>query len=558
MGHRHLFGTPQLFEMDNDQNPSPLHAEHSLIPLGWTGAADTGGSGFPIENLPAGGINFTSQRRSSNEYSSSSSSTESSHRNIGQRGNEYCSTNITMEIPHHQVTTTGPTYDPILHPTAGGSTWPAPHNYADQPSSSHHRHLSHGFGSSSVTSTICDISGPCKRKRAEVSAVFENGSSSRHYNATNTPDVSLSLDLPSEKPQHWAWDPMSAASTYGGSNLSIGEEHSQRNVRGRIALDLEQDLPQPHLFSNPSRRLPSTGRPVGQNGTVDSTGVSRGATTHEWNYIPVSSVAQGRLIPSDTSGFSHVTNQFSVGSSSSSGSQEICRYNHDQPFRRTPIVPPQTHILPHIQGVRGRSNLAQRTFHAYETASTHPHRGYVPATENAMHSMSDNHSRHLRSLSAVGWRRPDRSERLGLPHPRLHSATGGIDAHARFVEGISMLERSVMYGSRSLLDQHRDMRLDVDNMSYEELLDLGERIGTVNTGLSEDVISKCLIETICCSFDQSQDEGSCAICLEDYKDKEVIGAVKNCGHDYHIGCIRKWLSMKNACPICKSPAVKDE
>ncbi|KAI3834022.1 hypothetical protein MKW92_053558 [Papaver armeniacum] len=121
-----------------------------------------------------------------------------------------------------------------------------------------------------------------------------------------------------------------------------------------------------------------------------------------------------------------------------------------------------------------------------------------------------------------------------------------------------MLERSVMYGSRSLLDQHRDMRLDVDNMSYEELLDLGERIGTVNTGLSEDVISKCLIETICCSFDQSQDEGSCAICLEDYKDKEVIGAVKNCGHDYHIGCIRKWLSAKNACPICKSPAVKDE
>lgn len=134
----------------------------------------------------------------------------------------------------------------------------------------------------------------------------------------------------------------------------------------------------------------------------------------------------------DTSGFSHVTNQFSVGSSSSSISQEISGYNHDQPSRRTPIVPPQTHNLPHIQGVRGRSNLAQRTFLAYETASTHPHREYVPATENTMHSMSDNHSRHIRS--AVGWRRPDRSERLGLPHPRLHSATGGVDAHARFVE----------------------------------------------------------------------------------------------------------------------------
>lgn len=28
-------------------------------------------------------------------------------------------------------------------------------------------------------------------------------------------------------------------------------------------------------------------------------------------------------------------------------------------------------------------------------------------------------------------------------------------------------DQSMVYGSRSLFDQHRDMRLDVDNMSYE-------------------------------------------------------------------------------------------
>ncbi|OIT35850.1 e3 ubiquitin-protein ligase mbr2 [Nicotiana attenuata] len=38
-------------------------------------------------------------------------------------------------------------------------------------------------------------------------------------------------------------------------------------------------------------------------------------------------------------------------------------------------------------------------------------------------------------------------------------------------------------------DRHRDMRLDVDNMSYEELLALEERIGNVNTVLSEETIS---------------------------------------------------------------------
>lgn len=114
-----------------------------------------------------------------------------------------------------------------------------------------------------------------------------------------------------------------------------------------------------------------------------------------------------------------------------------------------------------------------------------------------------------------------------------------------------VVDRAAFYGSRHTRDQHRDMRLDIDNMTYEvsiifsaivlfpslftgevliiygkwwlpnnlgnvwsmqELLALGDRIGNVNTGLSEDSISKCLSEAIYCSADQNQ-EGSCAICL---------------------------------------------
>jgi hypothetical protein len=30
-----------------------------------------------------------------------------------------------------------------------------------------------------------------------------------------------------------------------------------------------------------------------------------------------------------------------------------------------------------------------------------------------------------------------------------------------------IVERASLYGSRNMLDQHRDMRLDVDSMSYE-------------------------------------------------------------------------------------------
>lgn len=44
---------------------------------------------------------------------------------------------------------------------------------------------------------------------------------------------------------------------------------------------------------------------------------------------------------------------------------------------------------------------------------------------------------------------------------------------------------------------------------------------------------------------------------EEYKIEEELGKVKNCGHEYHVDCIKKWLLIKNACPICKAPALPD-
>lgn len=103
-----------------------------------------------------------------------------------------------------------------------------------------------------------------------------------------------------------------------------------------------------------------------------------------------------------------------------------------------------------------------------------------------------------------------------------------------------MVDRSSFYGSRHLFDHYGDMRLDVDNMTYEvccnlidpcvfsfgqfqlkltenfcvqELLALGERIGNVNTGLSEGMISNCLVEKTSSSTDHDLEEASCPICL---------------------------------------------
>ncbi|CAI9772300.1 unnamed protein product [Fraxinus pennsylvanica] len=130
-------------------------------------------------------------------------------------------------------------------------------------------------------------------------------------------------------------------------------------------------------------------------------------------------------------------------------------------------------------------------------------------------------------------------------------------------EHVSALETSLfLSGLSHHYDQHRDMRLDIDNMSYEELLALEERIGTVSTALSEEELSKCLRKS-CYQAVPSEvwDTGSlgddndtkCSICQEDYLFGDEIGKL-GCQHGYHVACIEQWLRLKNWCPICKVSA----
>ncbi|XP_062192403.1 E3 ubiquitin-protein ligase MBR2-like [Phragmites australis] len=105
-------------------------------------------------------------------------------------------------------------------------------------------------------------------------------------------------------------------------------------------------------------------------------------------------------------------------------------------------------------------------------------------------------------------------------------------------------------------DRHRGMRMDIDDMSYEELLALGERIGTVSTGLSDGALSECLKRSLYVpTISTSHEDGDikCIICQEEYfSGVEVAKMV--CKHYYHITCIQQWLRQKNWCPICKSVA----
>ncbi|KAL8225825.1 hypothetical protein R6Q57_018382 [Mikania cordata] len=157
---------------------------------------------------------------------------------------------------------------------------------------------------------------------------------------------------------------------------------------------------------------------------------------------------------------------------------------------------------------------------------------------------------------------------LGLPHIS-RAMTPGSEGRGRLVseirnvldlmrrgealrlEDVMILDRSVFYGIADINDRHRDMRLDIDNMSYEELLALEEQIGNVNTGLTDETILKHLKQKSYAVETGQPGAEPCCICQEEYKNGDDLGTLE-CGHDFHHCCIKQWLQHKNLCPICKS------
>ncbi|CAM8955519.1 unnamed protein product [Rhodiola kirilowii] len=129
-------------------------------------------------------------------------------------------------------------------------------------------------------------------------------------------------------------------------------------------------------------------------------------------------------------------------------------------------------------------------------------------------------------------------------------------------EHLLALESNLFLGGLNFHDQHRDMRLDIDDMSYEELLALEERMGSVSTALSEEALAKCIdkrvykpksLEASLSDPDRCEDDTKCSICQEEYCIGDEMGRL-HCKHSYHLECIDQWLRQKNWCPICKSSA----
>ncbi|KAJ0810044.1 putative transcription factor C2H2 family [Helianthus annuus] len=101
--------------------------------------------------------------------------------------------------------------------------------------------------------------------------------------------------------------------------------------------------------------------------------------------------------------------------------------------------------------------------------------------------------------------------------------------------------------------------IDPDNMTYEELLDLGEAIGTESRGLSEDLINSLPTTRYKSGgfFLRKKSGERCVICQMRYKrgDKQIN---LPCKHVYHTECGSKWLSINKTCPICNVEVLGEE
>ena len=111
--------------------------------------------------------------------------------------------------------------------------------------------------------------------------------------------------------------------------------------------------------------------------------------------------------------------------------------------------------------------------------------------------------------------------------------------------------------------------------SYEELLALEERMGSVKVGLSDSDISRLpvfafthqhLLRNSSSSSSNinsnngnqnsgSGEEMSCPICLLEFDVGDTVMLLNPCMHRFHEECCKKWLRENKKCPICREQVV---
>ncbi|KAL5552312.1 hypothetical protein UlMin_002488 [Ulmus minor] len=84
---------------------------------------------------------------------------------------------------------------------------------------------------------------------------------------------------------------------------------------------------------------------------------------------------------------------------------------------------------------------------------------------------------------------------------------------------------------------------------------------TINQN-SGSIVSRGLDDTIIGSYPKTligescrlpnPTDNTCSICLSEYKAKEALRTIPDCGHYFHDDCIVEWLKLNATCPLCRN------
>lgn len=195
--------------------------------------------------------------------------------------------------------------------------------------------------------------------------------------------------------------------------------------------------------------------------------------------------------------------------------------------------------------------------------------------EPSLHDNNTNNHHHNRDENAEIEEVPDRSgvpSREGIPAGGSTGSGRGFAGLERLlmensIEGrgggslrlvyMSMMLRDLLLNHQNFLRQQETLEelgidRDIDDLSYEELLELEERIGKVSKGLPEEKAKSVLLPVP----NVTAKDGSCSICLdqllcETTKDGPMkVAKLQTCQHLFHEQCILGWLKESKKCPVC--------
>ena len=113
-------------------------------------------------------------------------------------------------------------------------------------------------------------------------------------------------------------------------------------------------------------------------------------------------------------------------------------------------------------------------------------------------------------------------------------------------------------------EQVEGMEDEEGNLSYETMLQLGDRIGDVKAERWAMIAKNEIKKLPSFRFDASKSsakelddsERKCLVCQCEYEEDDELRRLP-CSHCFHTECVDQWLAEKDACPYCRQAIRKE-